>query len=700
MFGHLSVRSKLLATVLGVSIGSMLVVSVLSFQRGRQSINDLVTENLVAQRAARAEQIEEYMRSIESQAATLSQDRSIATAMVEFTVSAEQLAGEQPNPEWDVSAVSYYNQFIAGLPAEAQGITASQLVPKDPVARQLQQFYLVTDPGSVRQELEAAEDSTFYSRVHTRFHPSLQTIAEQFGFDDLYLIEPDDRRIVYSVAKGVDFGTSLISGPWGRSSLAGAVADVLRNPVPGTIVFTDFDFYRPSLDQPTAFVAAPVFNNVDQRLAGVLAFQLSLGPINAAMTADGDWADAGFGRTGEAYLVGPDLMMRSQSRLLAEDPQAFAETVSGRTAPTRDVELMVASGTAALRQPVRTAAAQRALLGETGTDTIQTYTGSETLASYGPLDLPSGLNWAIVAEQALDEAQRPTRDHQRELLVATGAVVLILTVLSMFLSARFVRPLDALRIWTGRVGEGDFNDPVPLTRYDEIGELAASVDDMVQNMRRQASTIDDQRSQMQSLILNLMPPQIAERVSRGETAVADEYPDVTIVVATLSGFNRFTRAASPGEGKELLDEVIGSFDEVAEELGIEKIKGTSSRYVAACGLLEPRLDQRQRAMQFAVAIDNKLQALSKFNQWDLELRLGVASGDVEAGLIGRRQISFEVWGQPVALAGALADAAAPGSVLVDKDIAAALSERYRFVPARPVVIDGRTIDAWRWVEGV
>lgn len=700
MFGHLSVRSKLLATVLGVSIGSMLVVSILSFQRGRQSINDLVTENLVAQRVARAEQIEEYLRTIESQASTLSQDRSIATAMMEFSVSAEQLDSGQSDPEWDATAVNYYNQFIARLPVEAQGVTASQLVPRDPVARQLQQFYLLSGEGSVGPETAAAEDSTFYSRVHTRFHPSLRTISEEFGFDDVLLVEPDDRRIVYSVDKGVDFGTSLASGPWGRTSLAGAVDDVLRNPVPGTIVFTDFDFYRPSLDQPTAFVAAPVFNAVDQRLVGVLVFQLSLAAIDATMTADGEWADAGFGRTGEAYLVGPDLLMRSQSRLLAEDPQSFAGAVSGRTAPSRDVEAMVSSGTTVLRQPVRTAAAQRALLGETGTDTVQTYTGTVTLASYGPLDLPSGLNWAIVAEQALEEAQKPTSDHQRELLVATGAVVLVLTVLSMFLSARFVRPLDALRIWTGRVGEGDFRDPVPLTRHDEIGELAASVDDMVQNMRRQAETIDQQRSQMQSLILNLMPPQIAERVARGETAVADEYPDVTIVVATLSGFNRFTRTASPGEGKEVLDEVIGSFDEVADELGIEKIKGTSSRYVAACGLLEPRLDQRQRAMQFAVAIDNKLQALSKFNQWDLELRVGVASGDVEAGIIGRRQISFEVWGQPVALAGALADAAAPGSVLVDKDIAAALSERYRFLPARPVVIDGWTIDAWRWIEGV
>ncbi len=86
-------------------------------------------------------------------------------------------------------------------------------------------------------------------------------------------------------------------------------------------------------------------------------------------------------------------------------------------------------------------------------------------------------------------------------------------------------------------------------------------------------------------------------------------------------------------------------------------------------------------MQFAVAIDQKLEVLTKFNKSDLELRIGVASGDVEAGIVGQSQISFEVWGDPVSDASALAEAAPPGSVLVAKDINDALE---RTIPVRPV----------------
>ncbi len=167
---------------------------------------------------------------------------------------------------------------------------------------------------------------------------------------------------------------------------------------------------------------------------------------------------------------------------------------------------------------------------------------------------------------------------------------------------------------------------MPVGRSDEIGQLASAVDHMVGDMRSQRQTIEQQRSETQSLILNLMPAKIAVRVSAGESEVADTYPNVTIISASLAGFSRFARSASPGDGKHVLDEIIGTFDSLAAEAGVEKIRGGSLGYLAACGMMEPRLDQRQRAMEFAVAIDRKIESLSKLNNWGLDLRVGVAVG--------------------------------------------------------------------------
>ncbi len=698
MLRRLSVKSKLLAAVLGVSISSILIVSIISFMQGQRALSDAVLENLTAQRESRTELIELYLDGIADQASTLSQDQSVASAAAQFAVAADQLVGAELAPEWSNASESFYEDFAAGLPQndESFAVNGERYRPRDPVALYLQQLYVIGNDVP-RSALSDAGDNSFYSRVHQRFHPSFRSFASRFGFYDVFIIEPEENRIVYSVEKEVDFGTSLSSGPWGRSSLADLVQSVKENPVQGAATFVDYQFYDPSNGEPAAFVAAPIFNDVNQQLLGILAFQLPLDEIDKAMTADGDWADAGFGDTGEAFLVARDEAMRSQSRLLTENPELYRERIIEAGSAPETADAILASQTSVLRQQVRTASAQNGLRGQTGTAVVTTYHGEVALSSYGPLELPDGLDWAIVTEQSLAEAERPVNDLQRSLLVATGLIVLILTALAMLFSSQFVRPINALTAWAGRVSEGEMDESPPVHGSDEIGQLGSSVQKMVSEMRTQSETIESQRSEMQALILNLMPPKIAERVTGGEASVADAYPNVTMIVAHLSGFSRFARSASPGDGKQVLDEVIGSFDEVAREAGVEKISGGSGGYVAAVGLMEPRLDQRQRAMQFAVAIDRKLESLSRINTWDLDLRVGVASGDVEAGIVGQRQISFEVWGDPVSDATALAENAPLGTVLVAADIAEALSERYRFEAADPVDADGDQIAAFRWI---
>ncbi len=232
VFRQLSVKSKLLATVLGMSISSVLIVGVISFTQSQRALSDTVLENLVAQRQARAELIQSFMASIDDEASTLGQDRGVATAIAEFTVAAEQLAGQEPNPAWEEPATEFYAQLIDSLPrSEAlAGVTADQYLPRDPAARYLQHYYVVTNPEPDRRQLGDPGDNSFYSRVHSRFHTSFLAVTERFGFTDLYLIEPETNRVVYSVNKGIDFGTSLASGPWGRSALADVVKEVRTQP--------------------------------------------------------------------------------------------------------------------------------------------------------------------------------------------------------------------------------------------------------------------------------------------------------------------------------------------------------------------------------------------------------------------------------------------------------------------------------------
>ena len=216
----------------------------------------------------------------------------------------------------------------------------------------------------------AAGDGTEYSRLHEHYHSRYRNYLNQFGFYDIFIVEPDDGRIVYSVFKELDFGTSLIDGPYKSTNFARVFNKAKNATEPNQVFFEDFETYVPSYGAPAAFIASPIFEGA--RLVGVLVFQMPLDRINAVM-----YQTAGMGESGEIMLVGEDYKMRSQSRLSEENTVLVRE--------------------------VRNAAVTRALNGQQGTHEIKTTDGRDLLASYSPVEL-LGHKWAIVATMDRDEA--------------------------------------------------------------------------------------------------------------------------------------------------------------------------------------------------------------------------------------------------------------------------------------------------------
>src|SRR5262249_26698137 len=149
-------------------------------------------------------------------------------------------------------------------------------------------------------------------------HPMLRAAAQRFGFFDLMLADPVTGRIVYGVVKEIDLGASLRTGAFQHSNLAADVARCSTTPDRSAVCFEDFAPYAPSGGAPIAFMAAPV---IDQgQVIGVLIAQLSIEEIDDVVTGDRHWQQDGFGKTGEAYLVGPDNLARSGPRGFYENP--------------------------------------------------------------------------------------------------------------------------------------------------------------------------------------------------------------------------------------------------------------------------------------------------------------------------------------------------------------------------------------------
>ena len=408
--------------------------------------------------------------------------------------------------------------------------------------------------------------------------------------------------------------------------------------------------------------------------------------IDEITNSDGRWEERGLGDTGAAYIVGPDLTMRSEPRALVEDPDSYLRDVEGTVADETAV-LIDAYRSTILLQPADTKAARLALNGETGSGVGPGYLGEQTLSSYAPLRI-SGLQWGIVTQLDIDEANESVNDLQRKLLIATGLLVLVLTALAMLLSAVFVRPINKLIGWAEAVRAGDFDAEVDIGTKDEFGELGSSFNSMVETLKRQRDEVVEKNAEHDRLLDSIMPTAIAHRLQAGEEHIADEYPSVTIVHADLIGFDRFTLAATAGQAAVVLDDLATRADELCARHGVERVKINGAQLTAACGLLQPRLDHQRRSVEFARDLRTMVATYSQSRgDADFSVIAGISAGVVEAGIVSRKRPMFDVWGPTVSHAEVLCDAAKSGEILVSADVSRHLDSQFTFAEHPPVSLD-------------
>ena len=235
----------------------------------------------------------------------------------------------------------------------------------------LQQVYISNNPNPVgsKNNLQVSSLNIEYDQEHKKEHTYFSKVQEQFGFYDIFFINTKG-NIIYSVFKEVDFATSLVTGPYRNSGLAKSYESALKLN-DGELAFVDFSLYVPSYNAPVGFIATPVFNESSEKI-GVLAIQFPIDKLNAKMSDR-----TGLGETGEVYLVGDDLRMRSDSYL---DSDNYSVVESFRNGDEGKVE---------------TEAVKRALAGETGTGIILNYKGDEVLSAFSPFTL-KGLHWPLL----------------------------------------------------------------------------------------------------------------------------------------------------------------------------------------------------------------------------------------------------------------------------------------------------------------
>jgi signal transduction histidine kinase/CheY-like chemotaxis protein len=456
-----SIAAKLtLTTLAGVVLTAGLLVTIGS-SVGRSALMEEQAQALEGIRSSRRTSIERYFDFLRRQVHSFAHDDMVVDATVRFRNAYSTLASEPADEEEGAKLAAFYEgELKSRLQVSGEPWAGTDhYLPRSRAGRFLQRVYIADNPQPVRYKfrLDSAGNDTSYDRLHGRYHPRLRAFVESFGYYDLFLLDLDG-NLVYSVYKETDFATNLLSGPYKDSNPARLFRRILESPDPGRVEIADYEAYEPSYNAPAAFIGAAVYRNGTR--VGVAILQAPAAEIDLIM---GD--PAGLGETGESFLVGADLLMRSSSRFDSES------TIISRRIDTQ--------------------AARRAVAGESGLASAPGHRGYEVLSSYSPLDI-EGLNWGIVTEIGMAEiTASPRQLRNRMLLFGLLAALAVAAVSAGVLNRTVLTPVRRLAQAARSVESGEYGHRISRLSDDELGQLGRAFNAMSSAIERDRASLEE-----------------------------------------------------------------------------------------------------------------------------------------------------------------------------------------------------------------
>jgi len=197
-----------------------------------------------------------------------------------------------------------------------------------------------------------------------------------------------------------------------------------------------------------------------------------------------------------------------------------------------------------------------------------------------------------------------------------------------------------------------------------------------------------EREKSERLLLNVLPVSIADRLKESEETIADGFDSATVLFADIVGFTPLARDLPPADTVVLLDRIFAGWDELAERHGVEKIKTIGDAYMVAAGLPTPREDHAEAIAELALEMGAEAERCAGSGA-PLEVRIGIDTGPVVAGVIGRAKFSYDLWGDTVNTASRMESHGLPGEIQVTERTCERLHDRFELRPRGTIEVKGK-----------
>jgi class 3 adenylate cyclase len=238
------------------------------------------------------------------------------------------------------------------------------------------------------------------------------------------------------------------------------------------------------------------------------------------------------------------------------------------------------------------------------------------------------------------------------------------------------------------------------TTLVSLGGMGALVAYRLERQARQSflqrRLIDEQvvllaaeKARAEELLLNVLPASIAERLKRGQRPIADGFPRVSVLFADIVGFTKMSERITPVELVDRLNRMFSSFDDLADKLKLEKIKTIGDAYMVAGGLHSHEYDHAQTIAEMALGMQRRASEFGREFGEDLSIRIGIHTGPVVAGVIGKRKFIYDVWGDTVNTASRMESHGEPGAIHVTDEARAQLKDLYELTCRGEIAVKGK-----------
>nr|MBL8411358.1 adenylate/guanylate cyclase domain-containing protein [Dechloromonas sp.] len=205
--------------------------------------------------------------------------------------------------------------------------------------------------------------------------------------------------------------------------------------------------------------------------------------------------------------------------------------------------------------------------------------------------------------------------------------------------------------------------------------------------------LQEEQERSERLLLNILPGPIAERLKQNNQTIADGFADVSVMFVDIVNFTRLAEGMTPQQVFAMLNRIFSSFDELAEKYGVEKIKTIGDAYMVAGGLNNESGNYSKAIADLALAMRDLLRRDFTVNDMHLDVRIGIGTGPIVAGVVGKKKFIYDLWGDTVNLASRITSEGFPGMIQVDETTYRRLAPNYIFNEPKMIPLKGKGFTA-------